>query len=112
MKVEIGCGGTKNEGFIGIDRFELPGVDIVADINEGLPIEENRVSLLFSSHSLEHFADLPKVMKEIYRVCKHGAQVCIVVPYHETLLNKANPYHLQVFNEHTFRFFSKENNYF
>lgn len=47
MKVEIGCGGTKNEGFIGIDRFELPGVDVVADINEGLPIEENRVSLLF-----------------------------------------------------------------
>jgi hypothetical protein len=46
------------------------------------------------------------VIEEIYRVCKHGAQVCIIAPYHQQSLNLANPYHKQVFNEHTPRFWT------
>ncbi|QIB27579.1 methyltransferase domain-containing protein [Caloranaerobacter azorensis] len=106
VKVELGCGKTKTPGFIGIDRFPFDGVDIVADLNEGIPLEDDSVDLIYASHSLEHLNDLVFIMKEIYRVCKHKAIVCIVAPYYNTYLNVSNPYHKQVFNEHTFRFFT------
>lgn len=106
IKVDLGCGLRKQEGFIGVDRFPMPDVDIIADIDQRLPFEDNSVDLLFSSHSLEHVHDLMSTMREIYRVCKHGAQVCIVAPYYEQKLNIANPYHLGVFNEHTPRFWT------
>ncbi|MFC4860144.1 methyltransferase domain-containing protein [Pseudomonas sp. MAHUQ-62] len=105
-KIDLGCGKRKQEGFIGVDRFPMPDVDVVADIDEQLPFEDNSIDLLFSSHSLEHVRDLMATMREIYRVCRHGAQVCIVAPYNEQKLNIANPYHIGVFNEHTPRFWT------
>ncbi|MBY0206804.1 class I SAM-dependent methyltransferase [Paenibacillus cucumis (ex Kampfer et al. 2016)] len=106
VRIDLGCGTAKRKGFIGVDRFLLPGVDIAADLNKRLPFEDNSVDLVYASHSLEHVQDLMFTMNEIYRICRHGAQVCIVVPYSEQKLNYANPYHLQVFNEHTPRFWT------
>jgi SAM-dependent methyltransferase len=106
IKVDLGCGPVKRPGFVGIDRFPLPGVDITADINKGIPLPDDSVDYLVASHSLEHFDDLPSAIHEIHRVCKDRALVTIVAPYSATALNLANPYHVQVFNEHTARFFT------
>ena len=106
MKIDLGSGGCRQEGFLGIDRYPLEGVDVVADLNETFPLANDSVDLLFASHSLEHLKDLISVVREIYRVCKHGAQVCIVAPYFEQKLNLANPYHICAFNEHTPRFWT------
>lgn len=108
VKVELGCGRTKNEGYIGIDRFPLPGVDIVADLDKGIPLEENSVDVMLSCNSLEHFSDLAHIISEIYRVCKHEAIVLVLAPYYNTITNLANIYHKQVFNDDTFRFFSPD----
>lgn len=106
VKVELGCGFTKTPGYIGIDRFPLPGVDIVTDLNEGIPLEDNSVDVLYSSHSLEHYEDINTIMQEINRVCKDGAIVNLFLPYDNTYINYANRYHKINFNEHTFRFFT------
>lgn len=106
LKIDLGCGGCKPEGFVGVDRFPIPNVDVVADLNERLPFDDDAVSLLYSSHALEHVADLMSTMREIFRICKHGAQICIIAPYFDQKLNLANPYHLNVFNEHTPRFWT------
>jgi SAM-dependent methyltransferase len=106
VRVDLGCGKKKEPGFVGIDRFPLPGVDIVADMNKGLPLADNSADYLVASHSLEHVDDLIFTMQEIYRVCKHKALVCIVAPYYHTSANMANPFHKQAFNEHTPRFFT------
>lgn len=34
--LDLGCGTTRREGRIGIDKLDLPSVDIVADVEEGL----------------------------------------------------------------------------
>ncbi len=104
--LDLGCGAAKSPGFIGLDRFALPLVDVITDLNKALPFATDSVDLVFASHSLEHVDDLAFTMQEIYRVCKHGAQVCIVAPYSHQGLNLANPYHKQAFNEHTPRFWT------
>lgn len=104
--VDLGCGLAKKPEFIGVDRFQLPGVDIIADLDGKLPFDDSSVDLVYASHSLEHVKDLMHTIREIYRICKHGAQVCIVAPYYEQKLNFANPYHIQAFNEHTPRFWT------
>lgn len=106
LRIDLGCGPSKQEGFIGVDRFPLENVDVVADIDERLPFDSDSVDILYASHSLEHVKDLMATMREIYRICKHGAQLCIVAPYNEQKLNLANPYHVCVFNEHTPRFWT------
>ncbi len=106
VRVDLGCGRAKAPELIGVDRFPMPGVDVVADLDAGLPFADDSVELIYASHSLEHVRDLPRVMRELYRISKHGAQLCIVAPYDAQGLNHANPYHFHVFNEHTPRFWT------
>ncbi|MFT9495978.1 class I SAM-dependent methyltransferase, partial [Anaerosolibacter sp.] len=109
MKIDLGCGTRKQPGYIGLDRTKMPGVDIICDLNDKIPLEDDTVEYVIASHSLEHVDNLISTMEEIYRVCKHKARICIVAPYYNTSLNIANPYHKQVFNEHTPRFFTSNN---
>ncbi|WP_162009991.1 methyltransferase domain-containing protein [Paenibacillus xylanilyticus] len=106
VKVDLGCGQRKSRGYLGLDRFQLPGVDIVADLNNGIPLEDNSVDIMLCSHSLEHFDDIYFIMEEIYRVSKHNSLIYVLAPYHMETVNFANFYHKQVFNESTFRFFA------
>lgn len=106
VRLDLGCGRAKVPGFIGVDRFALPGVAVLADLNARLPFANDSVDLVYASHSLEHVRDLGRTIREIHRICKHGAQLCIVAPYYAQGLNLANPYHLHAFNEHTPRFWT------
>jgi hypothetical protein len=106
VRLDLGCGTSKAQGFVGADRYALDRVDVVLDLDGPLPFRSDSVDLVVMSHSLEHVRDVISVLQEVYRVCRHRAQVCIVAPYSHQALNLANPYHLQVFNEHTPRFWT------
>lgn len=106
ISVDLGCGAVKPEGFIGADRYPLRGVDVILDLEAPLPFATDCIDFLVASHSLEHVANLIGLLQEIYRVCRDHARLYIVAPYASQGLNIANPYHRQVFNEHTPRFWS------
>jgi len=107
MKIELGCGLTKKDG---IDL--IPEVDVQQDMYEYLnSLDDNCVDAIRAIDSLEHITknEFVKVMNEILRVCKNGARLEIRVPYHTQSVNIGNPFHKTYFNEHTFRFFCREN---
>jgi len=81
MKVDIGCGKNKKQGFVGIDQFPGKEVDIVCNINKKIKLKDNSVSILYSHHVLEHVESLEKTMEEIYRICKKNSIVIIEVPH-------------------------------
>lgn len=82
MKVELGCGNNKKEGFYGLDIQRGPQVDLVINIEETkLPFDNDSVDYLYSSHTFEHLTHYPFVLQEILRVCKHDATLEIWTPY-------------------------------
>ena len=54
LKLNLGCGHIPLEGYVNVDRRELPGVDVVADLGD-LPFEQGGVQEISSAHVLEHF---------------------------------------------------------
>jgi SAM-dependent methyltransferase len=106
-RLDVGCGTRQRDGFVGLDRFPMPGVAVIADLDHAaLPFATDSFDIVMASHSLEHVKNLLGVMREIWRIGRPGAQVCIVAPYFTGGLNLANPYHKQAFNEHTPRFWT------
>jgi len=87
MRLDIGCGATKKEGYIGIDvvdhsKLYKKGEFIKADIDKkGIPFPSNSIDRVFSRESLEHFRNFDFVMGEIVRVCRNNAKVEIIVPH-------------------------------
>lgn len=59
--LDLGCGQSKREGFLGVDKYPAPGVDIVHDLftQYPWPFESGSVDEAHSSHNLEHLDDAP-----------------------------------------------------
>lgn len=82
-KVDLACGDNKREGFIGIDKFKTPSVDIVHDLlTYPWPFPDEYVDEAHSSHFFEHIPGMerPKFIEELYRVLKPKAQCTFIVP--------------------------------
>ena len=82
VRIDLGCGSAKREGFTGLDFVDLPGVDHVLDLTrDRFPFEDQSVDEVFSAHFLEHIASPNHVFTEIGRVCRDGAKIEIWMPY-------------------------------
>lgn len=101
MRIDLGSGENKHLDCIGIDRNSFGVTDIIHDFNRRLPLERDSASFVMCSHSLEFVDNLQAVMQDIYRICRHGAIVCIVAPYAHATANMVNPEIKQLFNEHS-----------
>ena len=111
VKLDLGCGPSKKEGFIGIDKLPLPGVDYVADIESGLPfLPDNCADELYSSHFLEHIDDLELFLKECHRILKPEGLFNIYVPHFSNPWFYSDYTHKRFFGLYTFLYFS-DNNY-
>lgn len=106
MKIDIGCGSSKELGYLGIDCISYPGVDIVCDINEGIPLPDHTAEFVMASRVLPYVSNLFAVMQEIHRISAHKAVVCILAPYAHSFPHITNPFFKQKFDEYTPRYFT------
>ena len=106
-RLDIGCGNRKHEGYIGIDFEYKEGVDIVRDLEKGLPFDDDSVDEIFASHILEHLNELNFVMEECYRVLKKGGIMRIIVPHFSTIEAARDPSHVRPITEQTFIYFTQ-----
>ncbi|WP_339316359.1 methyltransferase domain-containing protein [Paenibacillus sp. FSL R10-2734] len=104
MRIDIGCGSSKEAGYLGIDHIAGPDVDIVCDINQGIPLPDNTAEFVMASRVLPYMDDLFAVMSEIHRICIHKAVVCILAPYAHSFAHMSNPAFKQKFDEYTPRY--------
>ncbi len=79
--LDIGCGNNKTPGAIGVDFVNLPGVDIVCDLNKDWPIEDSGYDQIIFRHSMNHFNDIYHIMKQAHRVLKKGGLMEVVAPH-------------------------------
>jgi len=81
MKLNIGCGKSVVPEFDGVDIKDF-GQRFVCSALE-LPIENNTVDEIFSSHFLEHLNSEERIQffNEIYRVMKNRAFAIIITPH-------------------------------
>jgi SAM-dependent methyltransferase len=103
VKLDLGCGKNKKEGFVGVDARKFDGVDIVLDLvatNESFtntanpkrphgggfkkwPWKDDSVDEVHCSHFVEHLAAKERVhfVNELYRVLKKGCKAAVIVPH-------------------------------
>jgi predicted SAM-dependent methyltransferase len=82
MRLNWGCGGMSKAGWINSDRADFKGIDIVADILKGLPLETGSIDYAVSNHALPEIAypDLVPTLEELRRVLKAGGVLRLELP--------------------------------
>jgi predicted SAM-dependent methyltransferase len=113
VKIDLGCGGSKRPGYLGIDILPLEGVDYVVDLEKGLPfIPDNVVDEYYTSHFLEHVENLSLILGEMYRTLKSNGTIHIVVPHHSNPYYYSDYTHKRFFGLYTFHYFAGRNHKF
>ena len=54
LRLHVGSGPQRLEGWVNVDRQDLPEVDLVADVTAGLPVGDGEAEAVFAEHFLEH----------------------------------------------------------
>jgi SAM-dependent methyltransferase len=102
--LNLGCGNSfarpleKNQTWVNIDREKRDGVDVVADLEDGLPMyEDGSVDLIVASHVMEHIKNYPQLMAECYRVLRPRGVLHIRTPAFPCRAAVADPTHYNYF---------------
>ncbi len=84
IRLDIGCGYRKKQGFVNIDMNKNCNPDILLDISKKkLPHKDNTVDEIYCDNVLEHLNEqqIEFVLSEFHRVIKKQGKITIRVPY-------------------------------
>jgi Methyltransferase domain len=113
MKLNLGCGLNKLPGYVNVDKAGDP--DVRHDLERfPWPWADNVFEEVYANHVLEHLgrdADVfIGVMKELYRVCRPGATVRIIVPHPRNDDFLSDPTHVRPITPLMMQLFSRRLN--
>ena len=111
MKLDLGCGPNKREGFHGVDRRAFPGVDTVLDLTGPWPWPDGSVEEAYSSHFVEHLtsSERCRFWNELHRVLAPKGRATITVPFWRSGRAYGDPTHVwPPISEMTFFYLNRE----
>ncbi|MFD6967632.1 class I SAM-dependent methyltransferase [Streptomyces sp. NPDC059949] len=110
-RLHLGCGRTILDGWINVDSFPLPGIDMIFDLEmpdkETLPFPDESVDEFLLSHVIEHIDNSLGLMQELHRVAKPDAVAWIRTPHGASDDAHEDPTHVRCYFPNSFGYFSQ-----
>lgn len=98
VEIDIGAGTDRRPGHYSLDRRELPGVDVVADLEEPLDaFPDASVARVHAHHVLEHVVALDALLDELHRILRPDGRLVTTVPHWANPLGFSDPTHVRFF---------------
>jgi predicted SAM-dependent methyltransferase len=93
IKLHLGCGDYWFDGYLNIDHKIFGGTDMIWDIREKLPFQNDVVELIESHDVIEHFteAEIANMLDDWYRILIKGGRVIGTLPEFDLVLQSDNP---------------------
>ncbi len=108
IRLDVGCGENKQQGFVGMDVRELPGVDIVHDLEQfPYPLPDDCCLMIVGSHICEHIKPWHTIgfFNELWRIMRADGQLALSMPYAGSMGFWQDPTHASGYVEATFQYF-------
>jgi len=105
VKLNLGCGMIKKDGWVNLDYNSEYDPDIQADLNKPLPLEDNTVDEIICHHCVEHLNNIINFIKEIYRVSANNCLIQIRYPHFSDRSAYADPTHRHYLSHASLQYF-------
>lgn len=112
MKLNLGCGTKKMEGWVNVDKYAAFDPDVVLDLEaDPWPWEDGSVESVALVHVLEHLGQTTDayahVWRELYRVLQPGGTVLVQCPHPRHDNQTDDPTHVRAVTPRQFTLFSQ-----
>jgi len=114
MKLNLGCGQNKRDGFVNIDKYATFSPDVVWDLEQTpYPFEADSITEIAATHVLEHLGQNTDVflgiIEELHRILTPGGTILIKVPHYRGDGYWGDPTHVRTITPLIISLFSKKN---
>lgn len=116
LHVDLACGQRKKEGFKGLDRSKIDGVDYVHDLMRfPWPFGDESVYEFNCEHYVEHIPiqlsdgsyGLNRFMEEVYRCLMEKGTIRICAPFYMSQEAYQDPTHTRCITDRTFMYYNQ-----
>lgn len=110
LKLNLGCGYRKIDGFVNIDIRSEVGPDFILDLTKPLPFKTNSIARIRAFDVIEHLYanDVINLIREIHRVLKPNGFFHFFVPSTEGRGAFQDLTHKSFFNINTWIYFTSK----
>jgi SAM-dependent methyltransferase len=100
--LNVGCGQFPVDGAVNVDRHDLPGVDVVHDLDvTPWPFGDDVFAEVRGIQVFEHVANPVGFMCEAHRVLQPGGVLVLTVPHYQSENAFTDPTHVRFCTERT-----------
>lgn len=104
LRLDLGCGPNKRDGFFGVDAIKFDKVDMVLDLGDPgfpWPWKDNSVEEVHCAHFIEHLTWPQRIwfFNQLYRVMKPGAKCTLIWPHWCSARFYGDPTHKEPMSE-------------
>lgn len=111
LLLDVGCRDRKQHNFVGIDKVQHPGVDIVHDLEKfPYPVGTESCHTIKCAHVIEHIKpwNVIAFMDELWRMLIPDGQLAMSAPYAGSPGYTQDPTHCTMITEKTWQYFSHQ----
>lgn len=107
--LDIGCGRNKFRGATGIDFADAAEADVRHDLNSfPYPLADSTFDVILMRNVIEHLSDVVKLMEEVHRVGRDGADVIVTTPHFSSVYSYQDPTHVRHLAYDSLEYFTEE----
>lgn len=118
-KINLGAGEDQKEGYINVDRVELPGIDVVHNLIQfPYPFEDNSADEIMAVDVLEHLPNYIgedsgaiRFVEECHRILKPGGTLYMQTPGWRAEFLWIDPTHVRGFDIKSMDFFDPDTDF-
>lgn len=102
MRLNLGAGSKSLSGYVNVDRVQLPGINVVHDLDvTPWPWEDGSADRITAIDVFEHVADAIAFMAESHRILKAGGILFMRTPHISSLDAFTDPTHKRFPTQYT-----------
>lgn len=107
--LDVGCGRDKIPGSTGIDIAVASEADIRHDLGVfPYPVASSSYDAIFCRNVIEHVPDVVKLMEEIHRAGRPGADVFVTTPHFSSVYSYQDPTHVRHLSYESLDYFTTD----
>nr|WP_277626242.1 glycosyltransferase [Arsenicicoccus piscis] len=108
LALDLGAAHNRPAGYLGVDQYPGPDVDIVATLPSPPDLPDGTVGVIRAHDFLEHVVDKVALINELYRVLAPGGMLLTLTPSTDGRGAFQDPTHVAYYKENSFWYYTEQ----